>query len=330
MSIACLFIGYTFPPHRNQIEQPVGLPVAALLDFQPRKSPAAERTAGNAPEPRVETYSAGVGVGHEGFVGQIFVLLLFRRLAALGNRRPVDHIAVNDIGNRHQNTPFAQQAHRIFHILVTDPFAKAQSQPQQHLAPQELVHHIEIGRAAAEAKFLLRFGSHLPLRIMNRPFRIGGSDLQHRGAGNVGLRLPGGLVQPLAVSRVDPVVGIHEKDEFARRGVESPVAGAAQAAVLLRNDPDAVVLRRIAVQDVDRPVGTSVVDADDLDPAQGLSHHAVQASGQKRLDIVDRNDNADFRFHRLSNIIFYRLGDSFAVERRRNDAESLCILSRLT
>lgn len=131
---------------------------------------------------------------------------------------------------------------------------------------------------------------------------------------------PGGLVQPLAVSRVDPVVGIHEKDEFARRGVESPVAGAAQAAVLLRNDPDAVVLRRIAVQDVDRPVGTSVVDADDLDPAQGLSHHAVQASGQKRLDIVDRNDNADFRFHRLSNIIFYRLGDSFAVERRRNDA----------
>ena len=101
---------------------------------------------------------------------------------------------------------------------------------------------------------------------MNRPFRIGGSDLQHRGAGNVGLRLPGGLVQPLAVSRVDPVVGIHEKDEFARRGVESPVAGAAQAKVFLVYDANPIgapggqgVTERAAA-----PIGGTVVYQNDF------------------------------------------------------------------
>lgn len=67
----------------------------------------------------------------------------------------------------------------------------------------------------------------------DRPLLMGGTDFADRAACHVGARSDSRGIEFFAVVGVDPIVGIDIKDEFARCGIETPVAGAAQAAILL-------------------------------------------------------------------------------------------------
>ena len=95
---------------------------------------------------------------------------------------------------------------------------------------------------------------------------------------------------------VDPVIPVHEHDPFAPRRQAPRVAGTAQTSVLLVDDPDPLILRRIFVADAAAVVRRPVIDEQDLDLLKGLGPAALHALAQKTLrDLIDRHNDAHLR-----------------------------------
>ena len=90
---------------------------------------------------------------------------------------------------------------------------------------------------------------------------------------------------------LDPIVWLHDGDPFAMRFGKPSVAGGAVALVLLVDDADTAIVRRVFVHDLKRIVGAAVVEADDVERGVRLPDDAVEALPQIRLGVEYGQDN---------------------------------------
>ena len=98
--------------------------------------------------------------------------------------------------------------------------------------------------------------------------------------------------------RIDPVVRIHEIDIFSLRLRETTVPGTAVKALLLQTDhAQTGVSLSLLGQDGRGIIRRQVIDAEDFNVAKGLAEDGVQAFPEIRGRVIDRNDDADTRFH---------------------------------
>ena len=97
--------------------------------------------------------------------------------------------------------------------------------------------------------------------------------------------------------RLDPVVGIDEADELALGDFQAGVAGPRKAAVRLVDDGDSCIPFLPAVADGVGAVGGAVINKNDLQILICLSDDGDDAIVQIFLDLIDRNDDGNQRFH---------------------------------
>ena len=102
----------------------------------------------------------------------------------------------------------------------------------------------------------------------------------------------GPLHQQLSGLQGDPVVGVHELQEFPGGLVDGDVAGGGHPAVLLVDDPDAGVHLGVHPADGQADVVAAVVDQQDLQVIIGLLADALDAGGQVGGGVVDGDDDA--------------------------------------
>ena len=209
----------------------------------------------------------------------------------------MDPVVVRRAGDGDHAPEGRERAGLELHVLVDGMLAEADSGGREARVAVEFVGRIEVGRAVAGFEFGLHRVEKRLAGVVDVPFADPAALLHHAGAGYVGVVAFGRGEQAFEIVGIDPVVGVDECDPFAGGQVHARVAGASLAFVPLRDDPDPGVARGEVAQDGERSVGAFVVDADDLDVAQRLCGQALQAAGQVALDVVDGDDDADFRSH---------------------------------
>ena len=115
-----------------------------------------------------------------------------------------------------------------------------------------------------------------------------------------------GLFQRL---RQQHIVRIHKGNPFALCRVQPGIAGAAQAAVLLVDDPDAAVLCRCGIAQSRAAVRGAVVHQNQLKIRKGLGKDGIDAVIQVFFHPVHRHDDADLRTH----FFFLCIHSSFSI-----------------
>ena len=95
--------------------------------------------------------------------------------------------------------------------------------------------------------------------------------------------------------RIGEVVGVHARDELAPRDRQPLVETGNEAAILARDDGYATVGFAVALEDLQRPVGRSIVDGDDFEPVIVLPQDRADRGGDIGLGIVDRQKHGDER-----------------------------------
>lgn len=121
-----------------------------------------------------------------------------------------------------------------------------------------------------------------------------GSDDPHAEADEIGPRrrrlgedeLRGRLGEPVVAVEEEDVVGLRREDPGASGLERREVAS-------LSDEPDPRVPRPVGLDDLGRPVGGRVVDADDLDLGEGLCQAAVEGRPDAVLVVVDGDDDGD-------------------------------------
>ena len=98
--------------------------------------------------------------------------------------------------------------------------------------------------------------------------------------------------QQLAEIGRELVVAVDEAEELSAGDVGAGVAGFAETAVGLRDEPEAVIALGVPAGDGGGVVGRAVVDHDHLDIAEGLVGDRVEALLEVALDVEDRHDHA--------------------------------------
>jgi hypothetical protein len=93
------------------------------------------------------------------------------------------------------------------------------------------------------------------------------------------------------------VVGIHAGDEFALALRKAVVEGAHDAGIGAGVDVEAGISFSQGVEDVERFVGGSVVDGDDLEVREGLGKNALDRAAEVRLGVVHGNEDGDAGGH---------------------------------
>ena len=88
------------------------------------------------------------------------------------------------------------------------------------------------------------------------------------------------------------VVAVDEGDDGAGGDVETGIAGVAESAVLLVDDPHAGVTGRPLVAQVGARIGRTIVDEDDLHVVDRLAEDALHTAVEGGLDTVDGDDDA--------------------------------------
>ena len=111
---------------------------------------------------------------------------------------------------------------------------------------------------------------------------------------DIGVMLLGEIVQFLEHLGGGEIVGLDDADVFSACKAEALVHGVAVARVGLVDDLDAVVHLRVLVKNGGGGVGGAVVEADDLDVLERLSHEAVKALPQIALNVADGYEDANF------------------------------------
>ena len=94
-----------------------------------------------------------------------------------------------------------------------------------------------------------------------------------------------------------PVIPIHTCDIGPLRHVQCRVPGIGQSSILLVEDPNMRILRRVLVTKGTASIGGTIVYQNDLQIPIGLPQKAVHTAAHIGLDVIDRNDDTDPRFH---------------------------------
>ena len=96
--------------------------------------------------------------------------------------------------------------------------------------------------------------------------------------GDLGICRLHGMQHALDRLGIDVIVGVHKKDGLALDGIDTGISSARNARVFLVNHQYAIVGLRDLVQHVQRIIGRTVVDADNLNRALGLGQQRIEAS----------------------------------------------------
>ncbi len=219
------------------------------------------------------------------------------RRALLGDRRPLgaDPPVVDDLGGDRDPARPEERLRRGRLVLVADALGPGEPLLLPEVAPEQLVareHVTEQVRCVVDAE-----GAVAGVQPGQPRHRRDHAVLESRHV--AGHQVGAGAEDPLdqcgvPVPRYD-VVGVDEAEQVAGGMADTLVAGRAETLVGGVDDEDALVAGRHGLGQVARSVVRAVVDDDDLQPAVPLRQQAVEALHDVRLDVVDRDDDADQR-----------------------------------
>ena len=104
------------------------------------------------------------------------------------------------------------------------------------------------------------------------------------------------------------IVGIDKRDIVARGDGDACVAGIAESAILLVDNPDARVFGGPLITENGTAVGRSVIDEDNLQMGVILAQHTLHTTVEGVLGTIDGNDNSQFHGYKDSvNRVKYQI-----------------------
>jgi hypothetical protein len=216
--------------------------------------------------------------------------------APLGDRAVAvvaDAPEVDGVGDDVDRARGEVRGQRDRNVLVEPALPEAEAllvpeRPAPELVPRRAVgeQRAELRDVRAQARARERLGEErrLPRARLAQPVDVPGREV---GAGLVERR-----GQQLVRLARQEVVAVHERQQLAGGGVDSGVAGAAEAAVRLADQLEAPVLRGEVLGDRSAAVAGAVVDHDHLQVRERLPRDRLEARPQVPLDVVDRDDDA--------------------------------------
>ena len=179
-------------------------------------------------------------------------------------------------------------------VLVDDPLRETQLVALPERPPPQFVRHDPVGHQRPKA---------LDVRLQPRALEgLGQKARLPRAQWGQPVHVSGGEVRARFLERADQelvgvarqcVVAVDERQELARGGRGAVVAGVAEPAVGLGDQPEARVVGGEALRDRRAVVGRAVVDHQHLEVAEGLPGDRLQAVFEVALDVVDRHHHAD-------------------------------------
>ena len=120
--------------------------------------------------------------------------------------------------------------------------------------------------------------------------------------GGLGICRLHGMQHTLDRLGIDVIVGVHKKDGLTLGGIDTGISSTRDTRVFLVNHQYAIVGLRDLAQHVQRIISRTVVDADNLNRALGLSQQRIEASLNGARRVVNGDDNGRFGGQSLSHV----------------------------